>query len=176
MKIKVEMPQKIINNRNNWTHDGSRYYMSNHMYRGTMMEVFESIDDCRNCDGAWCDGCVKIEIPPKWSISPTSDDLYNALIEDGVDKQVASDLAYNDFGSKTHYLNWDYEIPEDVLKDLTTPDKEIFNWMEMEDNYTEFVHNLARKYCMEKNDLSEYKYVEIQMELYRKMKKEGKCK
>ena len=118
MKTKVEMPKSILNDKDNWRFEDTSYYMSGHMYRGTSMEAFETIDSCGNCDGARCDYCEKREIPAHWELAVESDKLFNALVADGVDESVASDLAFNDFGSKTHWLNFDCDIPEEVLKEL----------------------------------------------------------
>ena len=89
MKTKVEMPKSILNDKDNWRFVGTSYYMSGHMYRGTSMEAFETIDSCGNCDGARCDYCEKREIPAHWALAVESDKLYNALIADGVDEGVA---------------------------------------------------------------------------------------
>lgn len=118
-KIKVEMPESIINDSSNWRYEDTSHYMSGHMYRGTNMEEFETIDSCDNCDGARCDYCEERTIPAHWELSVESDKLYKALMENGVPEDAAADLAYNDFGCKTHWLKWDYEIPEEVLKELS---------------------------------------------------------
>ena len=120
MKTMVEMPQSILNDKSNWRYKDASYYMSGHMYRGTSMEAFETIDSCGNCDGASCDTCERREIPAGWELSVETDKLCKALINDGVHKDVAEDLAYNDFGCKTHWLKWDYDIPEEVLKELSS--------------------------------------------------------
>ena len=123
MKTMVEMPQSILNDKSNWRYKDASYYMSGHMYRGTSMEAFETIDSCGNCDGARCDTCERREIPAGWELSVETDKLCKALIDDGVPTDVAEDLAYNDFGCKTHWLKWDYDIPENVLKELSSEEQ-----------------------------------------------------
>lgn len=122
-KVKVEMPESILVNPDNWVYKEECHYMSGHMYRGTSMEAFESIDSCGTCDGARCDNCEKRTIPAHWELSINTDVLYDALKEAGLDENVASDLAYNDSGSPTHWLTWNYEPSEDVLKQLEAAKK-----------------------------------------------------
>lgn len=117
-KIKVNMPESILADPSNWTYTEESHYMSGHMYRGTSMEAFETIDSCDNCDGARCDRCEKRTVPAHWELAVNTDELYEALEKAGVDSSVASDLAYNDFGSPTHWLSWDYHPSKDVLKQL----------------------------------------------------------
>ena len=117
-KVRVEMPEAILANPNNWYWEDTSYYMSHHMYRGTSMEAFETISTCGNCDGSRCDGCEKKEIPAHWNLSIPSDELYEALVNAGVDESAASDLAYDDMPSKTHSLNWDYRPSKEMLKTL----------------------------------------------------------
>lgn len=118
MKVRVDMPEAILTNVDNWRWKGTGHYMSGHMYRGTEMEAFETIDSCDNCDGARCDHCEERKIPAHWELSVSTDELCEALKAAGIDNDVAEDLAYNDFGSSTHYLSWDYEPSKEVLEKL----------------------------------------------------------
>ena len=172
MKTKVEMPKKILNDPRNWRMEDVSHYMSGHMYRGTSMEAFETIDSCGNCDGAKCGICKKVEVPAHWSLSVECDRLYNALVEDGIEPDIASDLVYNEFGCKTHYLQWDGdEIPEEVLKELTTPDEKIFKWMDENYDPDKTSYGNAVDYQIDTRE-----YVIRQMDMYLKKKKEEENK
>lgn len=118
MKERVEMPEAILSNPENWRWKDKEFYMSGHMYRGTNMEAFETINSCDNCDGVRCDTCEERFIEAHWELAVSTDELYEALQATELSDDVAADLAYSDFPCKTHYLVWDYQPSEEVLKEL----------------------------------------------------------
>lgn len=123
MKTRVEMPESILSDPENWRWEEDSHYMSGHMYRGTAMEAFETIDSCGNCDGARCETCEEKTISAHWEVSVNTDELYEALVATGLEDGVAADLAYNDFGCKTHWLDWDCKPSKEMLKQLEAAKK-----------------------------------------------------
>ena len=125
MKQKVVVSDKLINNPGFWRKEGESFYYSGHCHRGS---AIETDDSCGNCDGANCDTCRKVKIGEHYSFSCYTDTIYKDLLEQGYEEGVASDLAYSDYGCKTHYLIMDYDIPEDVKNLIETPCKEVWDW------------------------------------------------
>ena len=65
-----------------------RLIKTGHMYRGTYMEAYESVDNCGTCDGARCDICRDI-----YEVEEYPDEK---IIYRGPDKEKAIELAgYN---------------------------------------------------------------------------------
>lgn len=121
MSIRITMPEVILEDLNNWKWNGKPYYMTKHMYRGSKVEPFVDISNCGECDGRQCDGCERLEVPTHWRLdidAVPKDKLYEALIDTGLDKDIAYHLAYVYYQCETHWLDWNCQPPEEIHKQL----------------------------------------------------------
>lgn len=146
MKTIVKLSKQLINNPAFWRKAGESFYYSGHSYRGS---AFESDNTCRNCDGANCDHCKKIVVEAHYEFSCYTDVIYNDLLAQGLDKEVAGDLAYSDWPCKTHYLSMPSEIPEETRKKIETPDAEVWSWCE---NNKASLYDMRDKYRIMKQE------------------------
>lgn len=90
----------------NWRMRPETVHYSGHTY---YRSPFECDDSCGTCDGARCDYCRKIVDEPELEFSICTDTLYSILIEEGVPKDIAAELAYSDFcrySYKDYVLLW----------------------------------------------------------------------
>ena len=132
MKTRVTLSDSLINNPAFWEKTEETFYYSGHCHRGS---AIEADDTCDNCDGANCDWCKKFVVNAHYQFRCYSDVIYHDLLSQGIDKEAAADLAYSDWGCKTHYIAYPTEIPEETRKKIDTPDKEIWDWCDK--NYTD---------------------------------------
>lgn len=127
MKTRLTLSQATIENPGFWRKTDATFYYSGHCYRNS---PFETSDSCANCDGARCEYCRKIEVAATYEFCSYSDVVYNDLVKQGIDKEIASDIAYSDYPCKTHYLSYPDEIPEKTKKLIETPDASVWAWCE----------------------------------------------
>lgn len=127
MKEVVYLSDVLIKNPAFWRREGESFYYSGHCHRGS---AIETDDSCGNCDGANCDFCKKIVVDAHYEFSVYTDVIYADLLQQGVNEDIASDLAYNDFGCKTHSLHMptEDEMPEETRLLIETPCKEVWDW------------------------------------------------
>lgn len=116
----------------NWRMRPETVHYSGHIH---YRSPYESDDNCGTCDGARCDYCRKIVDKSELEFSICTDILYNILIEEGVPKDIASELAYSDFcgnSYKDYVLLWPTaeklkekypEKYEELLKDVQEKEK-----------------------------------------------------
>lgn len=144
MKVRVTLSDNLINNPAFWEKRGESFYYSGHCHRGS---AFETDDTCGNCDGANCANCRKVIVESHYNFVCYTDVIYKDLVSQGIDKEVAADLAYSDWGCRTHYLSTPTDIPEETRLKIETPDKDVWEWCEnnmsnscydMRDKYREF--------------------------------------
>ena len=127
MKTRLTLSQEIIENPGFWRKTDAYFYYSGHCNRNS---PFETSDSCANCDGARCDYCRKIEVAATYEFVPYSDVVYNGLVKQGINKEIASEIAYSDRPCKTHYLYIPDEIPEKTKMMIETPDASVWVWCE----------------------------------------------
>lgn len=110
--IKEENGKKIIDILDKvlyikyWRMSYESIHYSGHRY---FRSPFESDDNCGTCDGARCDYCRKIVDKADLEFSICTGTLYSILLEEGVPKDIASELAYSDFCGdkyKDYILIW----------------------------------------------------------------------
>ena len=142
MKQKVYLSKELQENPAFWEKQSSSFYYSGHCNRGS---AFEKDNTCGNCDGANCAWCKKVITEPHYEFVSYTDTIYKDLIKQGIDREIASDLAYSDYPCKTHYLVKPTEIPDHVKNKIETPDVEVWKWCE--ENYdNEDCFDLRDKY------------------------------
>ena len=141
MKTRVTLTESLINNPAFWEKTGESFYYSGHCHRGS---AFETDDTCSNCNGANCEWCKKVIVKPHYSFICYTDTIYHNLVSQGIDKEVAADLAYSDWPCKTHCLSYPTEIPEETRNKIETPDKEVWDWCDK--NYADDLFDLKDTY------------------------------
>ena len=149
MKKRVTLSNNLINNPAFWEKTSESFYYSGHCHRGS---AFESDDTCGNCDGANCDWCKKVIVDAHYTFHCYTDVICKDLVSQGIDKEIAADLAYSDYPCKTHYLIMPSEIPEETKKKIETPDLEVWYWCEENYPIIKNIHNLKNAYCIFKQE------------------------
>lgn len=128
--IRVEILDKVLDPQY-WYLFGERVRYSGHLYRNS---PYESDDSCGNCDGARCETCKKIIIPPDIECVIQSDKLEKMLLESGVPEDVAGFFSYDD-SCKKHYKGYYFVFPSANALKEKYPDKykEIYSFLEEKD-------------------------------------------
>lgn len=83
---------------------------------------YESCDSCGNCDGARCDVCKEIKIPPKLECAIVCTDLEEILTKKGLPEDVVGFFTYDD-SCRTVYQGYHFTFPTDELLKKRYPEK-----------------------------------------------------
>ena len=156
MKQIVNLSDELVRNPAFWRKTPRSFYYSGHCHRGS---AIETDDSCGNCDGARCESCKKVIIEPHYSFSCYSEVIHTDLLSQSYDADIASDLAYNDFGCKTHSLHMPTadEMSDETRVLIETPCKEVWDWCnshkdvfnlsELKDQYRQIMQAKGISWC-----------------------------
>lgn len=117
-------------NEEDWKLSPERKYLSGHMYRNS---PYETDDSCGNCDGARCDFCESVTVPPHFSYCVEYTKFEASMIAAGVPELEARDIALKEGSLRSGDCIVIYP-----------------NERELKDKHPEFYNKLADKYNLPK--------------------------